>query len=134
MSANTNYTNDAMETGATGPTSTTHTGTTHTYETTEPMGGRAAAGSNAGKSAGNAIKSTFTKIHVRTLNSVTSRKSLIDLQGAGETFRGNVNAFLDTIVNTDNSRSQKVADRGAREMKSGVYEGTETGVTPNDKL
>jgi hypothetical protein len=56
------------------------------------------------------------------------------MQGAGESIRGNVNSFLDSIVGTDSSRSQTVADRGAREWKSGVYEGNGVGVTPNDTI
>jgi hypothetical protein len=56
----------------------------------------------------------------------------LTIQGAGEAIRGNLNSFADNATFTDDSRSKVVADRGMREMRSGVYEGTGAGVTPND--
>jgi hypothetical protein len=53
-------------------------------------------------------------------------------QGAGESLRGNINAFFDSVVNTDSTRSQNVAARGDSEMRTGVHQGTGAGVTPND--
>ncbi|KAF2674132.1 hypothetical protein BT63DRAFT_3081 [Microthyrium microscopicum] len=75
--------------------------------------------SNAGGSAGNAIKSGLTKIH-----------------GLGEAIRGNVNTFADDVTHTDDTKSRAVTDRGMNELDTGHYQGhgefPGAGVTPAD--
>lgn len=71
--------------------------------------------SNAGGSAGNAIKEGITKIH-----------------GIGEAIRGNINTFADSITNTDETKSRNVTQRGVDELETGKYQGPGAGVTPAD--
>jgi hypothetical protein len=89
--------------------------------------------SNAGQSAGNAIKQGAAKIHVLCdLFPCFTHICLHILQGIGEAIRGNINTFADSATGTDSTKSRTVAERGEQEFETGKYAGTGAGVTPHD--
>ncbi|KAF2097186.1 hypothetical protein NA57DRAFT_77440 [Rhizodiscina lignyota] len=73
--------------------------------------------SNTGEKAGDAIKKAWGVVH-----------------GAGETIRGDINSFADSVTGTDkpHSKNHNIAARGIDEMETGRYHGTGAGVTPAD--